>query len=173
MQLIKQPARLRRRPRGKPLRRHPLRRNGHDRRLPRHARQRLPRAKETATGLPFGLFEPSGGTAPDIAGKGIANPIAQILSAALMLRFLSAGKRRRRHRVRRPPDHRRRPPHRRHLERRHQKSRHRRNGRRHSPTALTSAFRIDCNSNGKLPLPRFRPINPPCSRPNSPSFSRS
>jgi 3-isopropylmalate dehydrogenase len=38
-------------------------------------------------GLYFGLFEPSGGSAPDIAGKGIANPIAQILSAALMLRF--------------------------------------------------------------------------------------
>ena len=35
----------------------------------------------------FGLYEPAGGTAPDIAGKGIANPIAQILSAALMLRF--------------------------------------------------------------------------------------
>ncbi|HEY8966888.1 MAG TPA: 3-isopropylmalate dehydrogenase [Candidatus Methylacidiphilales bacterium] len=35
----------------------------------------------------FGLFEPSGGTAPDIAGKGIANPIAQILSAALLLRL--------------------------------------------------------------------------------------
>jgi 3-isopropylmalate dehydrogenase len=35
----------------------------------------------------FGLYEPSGGTAPDIAGKGIANPIAQILSAALMLRY--------------------------------------------------------------------------------------
>jgi 3-isopropylmalate dehydrogenase len=34
----------------------------------------------------FGLFEPAGGTAPDIAGKGLANPIAQILSAALMLR---------------------------------------------------------------------------------------
>ncbi|MGL6011143.1 MAG: isocitrate/isopropylmalate family dehydrogenase, partial [Shewanella oncorhynchi] len=34
----------------------------------------------------FGLFEPAGGSAPDIAGKGIANPIAQILSAALMLR---------------------------------------------------------------------------------------
>ncbi|MFH0833786.1 MAG: 3-isopropylmalate dehydrogenase [Patescibacteria group bacterium] len=32
----------------------------------------------------FGLFEPMGGSAPDIAGKGIANPIAQILSAALM-----------------------------------------------------------------------------------------
>ena len=37
-------------------------------------------------GLPYGLYEPSGGTAPDIAGKGIANPCAQILSAALMLR---------------------------------------------------------------------------------------
>ncbi|MCK5539778.1 MAG: 3-isopropylmalate dehydrogenase [Deltaproteobacteria bacterium] len=34
----------------------------------------------------FGLFEPAGGSAPDIAGKGIANPIAQILSAAMMLR---------------------------------------------------------------------------------------
>jgi 3-isopropylmalate dehydrogenase len=38
-------------------------------------------------GLYFGLFEPSGGTAPDIAGMGIANPIAQILSCALLLRF--------------------------------------------------------------------------------------
>jgi len=36
----------------------------------------------------FGLYEPSGGSAPDIAGKGIANPIAQILSAALMLEYL-------------------------------------------------------------------------------------
>lgn len=35
----------------------------------------------------FGLYEPSGGSAPDIAGKGIANPIAQILSVALMLRY--------------------------------------------------------------------------------------
>jgi len=40
----------------------------------------------TGDGLNFGLYEPSGGTAPDIAGKGIANPIAQILSVALMLR---------------------------------------------------------------------------------------
>ncbi|MAS95284.1 MAG: 3-isopropylmalate dehydrogenase [Verrucomicrobiales bacterium] len=38
-------------------------------------------------GLYFGLYEPSGGSAPDIAGQGIANPIAQILSAAMMLRF--------------------------------------------------------------------------------------
>ena len=35
----------------------------------------------------FGLYEPSGGSAPDIAGQGIANPIATILSAARMLRF--------------------------------------------------------------------------------------
>ena len=34
----------------------------------------------------FGFFEPAGGTAPDIAGKNLANPIAQILSTALMLR---------------------------------------------------------------------------------------
>lgn len=34
----------------------------------------------------FGLYEPAGGSAPDIAGKGIANPIAQILSGAMMLR---------------------------------------------------------------------------------------
>ena len=33
------------------------------------------------------MYEPSGGSAPDIAGKGIANPIATILSAAMMLRF--------------------------------------------------------------------------------------
>jgi len=43
--------------------------------------------KETRPGCRFGLFEPSGGSAPDIAGKGIANPIAQILSAAMMLRY--------------------------------------------------------------------------------------
>lgn len=35
----------------------------------------------------FGLFEPSGGSAPDIAGKGIANPIAQILSFGMMLKY--------------------------------------------------------------------------------------
>lgn len=38
-------------------------------------------------GTYFGMYEPSGGTAPDIAGQGIANPIAQILSTAMMLRF--------------------------------------------------------------------------------------
>lgn len=35
----------------------------------------------------FGLYEPAGGSAPDIAGKNIANPIAQILSATLLLRY--------------------------------------------------------------------------------------
>ncbi len=35
----------------------------------------------------FAMYEPPGGSAPDIAGKGIANPIAQILSVALMLRY--------------------------------------------------------------------------------------
>ncbi len=42
--------------------------------------------KVKSDGLYFGLYEPSGGTAPDIAGKGIANPIAQILSLAMLLR---------------------------------------------------------------------------------------
>ncbi|EPF20795.1 3-isopropylmalate dehydrogenase [Cedecea davisae] len=37
--------------------------------------------------LGFGLYEPAGGSAPDIAGKNIANPIAQILSLALLLRY--------------------------------------------------------------------------------------
>ncbi len=44
-------------------------------------------AGRNSLGLPFGLYEPAGGTAPDIAGKGVANPCAQILSAALMLRY--------------------------------------------------------------------------------------
>jgi 3-isopropylmalate dehydrogenase len=35
----------------------------------------------------FGFYEPAGGTAPDIAGKNLANPIAQILSTGLMLRY--------------------------------------------------------------------------------------
>ncbi|MBI5682293.1 MAG: 3-isopropylmalate dehydrogenase [Deltaproteobacteria bacterium] len=38
-------------------------------------------------GLPIGMYEPIHGSAPDIAGKDIANPIATILSVAMMLRF--------------------------------------------------------------------------------------
>jgi len=45
----------------------------------------LPSASLDANGK--GLYEPIHGTAPDIAGKGIANPLATILSAAMMLRF--------------------------------------------------------------------------------------
>jgi 3-isopropylmalate dehydrogenase len=44
----------------------------------------LPSASLNATGQ--GLYEPSHGSAPDIAGKGVANPLATILSAAMMLR---------------------------------------------------------------------------------------
>jgi 3-isopropylmalate dehydrogenase len=50
----------------------------------------LPSASLGARGAPgkqFGLYEPIAGTAPDIAGKGIANPTAAILSAALLLRY--------------------------------------------------------------------------------------
>lgn len=38
-------------------------------------------------GKPFGLYEPAGGTAPDIAGLGVANPCAQVLSGAMMLEY--------------------------------------------------------------------------------------
>ncbi|MDR1817549.1 MAG: 3-isopropylmalate dehydrogenase [Puniceicoccales bacterium] len=43
-------------------------------------------ADKNRHGFPFGLYEPAGGSAPDIAGKNLANPSAQLLSAALMLR---------------------------------------------------------------------------------------
>ena len=46
----------------------------------------LPSASLDANGK--GLYEPIHGSAPDIAGKGVANPLATILSAAMMLRFL-------------------------------------------------------------------------------------
>ncbi len=39
------------------------------------------------TGRTLGLYEPIHGSAPDIAGKGIANPLAAILSAGLLLRY--------------------------------------------------------------------------------------
>ncbi len=38
-------------------------------------------------GLYYGMYEPSGGSAPDIAGQGIANPIAQILSLGMLLQY--------------------------------------------------------------------------------------
>ncbi len=42
---------------------------------------------DSKDGRPFGLYEPIHGSAPDIAGQGKANPIAAILSAAMMLRY--------------------------------------------------------------------------------------
>ena len=45
----------------------------------------LPSASLNDTG--FGLYEPAGGSAPDIAGKNVANPLATVLSAAMMLRY--------------------------------------------------------------------------------------
>ncbi|MFN7140033.1 MAG: isocitrate/isopropylmalate family dehydrogenase, partial [Limisphaerales bacterium] len=49
----------------------------------------LPSASLGATSAErtFGFYEPAGGTAPDIAGKNLANPIAQILSVGLMMRY--------------------------------------------------------------------------------------
>jgi 3-isopropylmalate dehydrogenase len=47
--------------------------------------------KKNRLGLPRGMYEPVHGSAPDIVGKGIANPLATILSSALMMRY-SLGK---------------------------------------------------------------------------------
>jgi len=47
-------------------------------------------APSADVGDDFGVFQPAHGSAPDIAGKGIANPIATILSVALMLDWLEA-----------------------------------------------------------------------------------
>ncbi|HSB79829.1 MAG TPA: isocitrate/isopropylmalate dehydrogenase family protein [Candidatus Methylomirabilis sp.] len=49
-------------------------------------------APSADVGDTYGLFQPSHGTAPDIAGKGIANPTAQILSAGMMLTWLGERK---------------------------------------------------------------------------------
>lgn len=43
--------------------------------------------QKNENGLYYGMYEPSGGSAPDIAGQGIANPIAQILSVSMLLRY--------------------------------------------------------------------------------------
>ncbi len=49
-------------------------------------------APSADVGDTYGLFQPSHGTAPDIAGKGIANPVAQILSTAMMCTWLAERK---------------------------------------------------------------------------------
>jgi isocitrate/isopropylmalate dehydrogenase len=79
-----------------------------------------------------GLYEPCHGSAPDIAGKGVANPLATILSAAMMLRYTfnldEAG--RRAHRERRQEGACCRATARRHLRAGHPQGRHPGNGRR-------------------------------------------
>ena len=44
-------------------------------------------APDPETGLPKAMYEPVHGSAPDIAGKGIANPLAQFMSFAMLLRY--------------------------------------------------------------------------------------
>ncbi len=86
MLLIRRPAALRRHRDREPVRRHPVRRGG----ACSPARSgMLPSAslgeRRTAHGT-FGLYEPIHGSAPDIAGRDIANPTGTILSAAMLLR---------------------------------------------------------------------------------------
>jgi len=78
-----------------------------------------------------GLYEPSHGSAPDIAGKGVANPLATILSAAMMLRFsLNQPEAADRIETALKKGAGARPAHARHLQRRHDQSRHGADGRR-------------------------------------------
>ena len=93
----------------------------------------LPSASLNAGGQ--GLYEPSHGSAPDIAGQGIANPLATILSAAMMLRYslnLAPQADRIEAAVRRAG---RRLAHRRHLRAQHHQGRHRGHGRRRAQGA--------------------------------------
>ena len=89
----------------------------------------LPSASLDANGK--GLYEPSHGSAPDIAGKDIANPLATILSAAMMLRYHpQPGRSRRPHRGGGASTCWRRAAHGRHLGRGTHEGRHARDGRR-------------------------------------------
>ncbi len=82
MQLVQGAQEVRRDRHRQHVRRHPVGRGCHADRLDRHAAQSASLDKNNK-----GLYEPSHGCAPDIAGKGIANPLATILSAAMMLKF--------------------------------------------------------------------------------------
>ena len=82
---VQRPEMLRRRRRLQSLRRHPVRPRA---RGVRHDRHRAVGATSIRSATFPSLFEPVHGSAPDIAGKGIANPIGQIWSGALMLDFL-------------------------------------------------------------------------------------
>ncbi len=89
----------------------------------------LPSASLDADGK--GLYEPIHGSAPDIAGKDIANPLATILSVAMMLRFyLQPARSRRSHRAAVQSRARGRAAHGRHLGRGNDEGRHAGDGRR-------------------------------------------
>ena len=79
------------------------------------------------------MFEPVHGSAPDIAGQGIANPIGTIASAALMLDHFGLHAEARLRRSGHRADHRRRVPHPRHRRDRHHRRGHRRDHRRAGP----------------------------------------
>ena len=77
--------RLARRDRGQqPVRRHPLGPHSGGRRRAGHGAEREPRSEPDHPSL----FQAVHGSAPDIAGQGIANPVAEVLSVAMMLEFL-------------------------------------------------------------------------------------
>jgi 3-isopropylmalate dehydrogenase len=85
MQLVKPSRPVRRDRHRQPVRRYPVRSGEHVRGLDRPAAS--PRwASAQTDSAPWGLYEPIHGSAPDIAGQGKANPMATILSAAMMLR---------------------------------------------------------------------------------------
>ena len=70
-----------------PVRRHALRRRRDAHRLARHAGFGLARRGRSEDQKAQALYEPVHGSAPDIAGKGVANPIAMIASFAMALRY--------------------------------------------------------------------------------------
>jgi 3-isopropylmalate dehydrogenase len=82
MQLVRNPKPVRRDRHRQHVRRHPVGRGLDADRIDRHAALGLARTRNGK-----GLYEPIHGSAPDIAGKGMANPLATILSAAMMLRY--------------------------------------------------------------------------------------
>ena len=82
MRLVREPRDLRRPAAPEPVRRHHLG-------PVRGPRGGLGLAAGANLGWEYAVFEPVHGSAPDIAGKGIANPIAMILSAAMLLRHLN------------------------------------------------------------------------------------
>ena len=78
-----------------PVRRHALRRGGHADRLARHAAVGVARRGRSKTRKRKAMYEPVHGSAPDIAGKGVANPIAMLASFGMALRYSLRSRRRR------------------------------------------------------------------------------